>query len=182
MILSWKKVFALGVAVALLGAISVYAVDFFTGKESAASRVMSTLTWGQLELKLELDKTEFEQGEPINITGSLKNIGNTSITIIFSVSGTRVLYEIHDANGTKVQKWPMVFLGALDRFTLEPNEQVSITYTWNQNSIISEYEFYQKQVPKGTYTIVGKTVTFRIGDERLLYEPLKTPPITITIK
>jgi len=168
------------IASAVLIAFSVYGMNFFAGR--GATSLTSVLTTGPLELKLELQKTEFVQGEPINITVSLKNIGNTTITITFTEKILGGIYpDVYNASGTKV--WGRGLLPqAIERITLEPNEGISRTYTWNQITIGE-----RKQVPKGTYAIVGKTLKIGALDDavagRLEFPPfLETSPIIITIK
>jgi hypothetical protein len=163
----------------IFAAISVYGMNFFAGRGLAPTT--SVFTQSPLELKLELGKIEFLQGESINITVSLKNIGTTSLTIFLPSVPARVFYEVYDLNGTEVHWDQMMQAQMTEQFILEPNEQVSRTFTWDQLSYIYKPEYYHKNVPKGTYTIVGTT-------DRNLYVDgvhigrLETPPITITIK
>ncbi len=146
-----------------------------------ATPIISVITSPPLELSLGLEKTGFEQGELIKIIVSLKNVGDTSINITFCNKAGRTLYEVYDANGTKIDGfWALP--AAVDRLTLEPGEEVSQIHTWGQICRNYMLPYDGKQVPKGTYTIVGFTVKFALGDEISLREPLETPPITITIK
>jgi hypothetical protein len=186
MILSLKKVFVVSVAVALLGVLGVYGMSLLSGREAASveSKVTSTLINGPLELRLELDKTEFVQGEPVNITVSLKNIGNKTITVVYTTFKTRVGVKILYLNGTIANEWGRSPLTATEEVSFAPGEQVSRTYVWDQDVVIFEGRTFigRRQAPKGTYKIVGTTGTsigvYGIGPLGML----ETPPITITIK
>lgn len=178
--------FILTVVVALLSAISVYGIHLLAGKGSAS--VASTLIAEPLELKLELDKTEFEQGEPVNITVSLKNIGNTTIEVSYAYRGSKVMYKVLDMNDTEIYEYGRAILTMVDEISLAPDEQVSHTFTWNQ--VIWTYIwinghkmiYSEEQAPRGTYKIVGATAASIgvVGVGPL--GQIETPPITITIK
>jgi len=182
-ILSVKKLFALGVVAVLFGAFSVYGMNFLAGR--GVSSVTSVLTTGPLELKLELDKTEFERGEPVNITISLKNIGNTTITVTYAYMGTRVGVKIlYSSNSSLRVERGRTPLTMVEPVAFAPGEQVSRTFVWDQwLDVIVESTYYGKQqAPEGTYTVVGTTGTLIGVAGTSVGGMLETPPITIIIR
>jgi hypothetical protein len=183
LILSLKKVFVLGLAVALLGALSVYGMNLLAGGRSA-SVTTSTLTEGPLELKLELDKTEFIQGEPINITVSLKNIENTTISVTYAYFATRVGFKIFYSNGTKAIERGRTPLASTEDVSFAPGEQVNRTFVWNQlvDIIVGRTYYGEQQASKGTYQIVGTTGTSIEVKGMLVWGMLETLPMTISIQ
>ena len=77
MILSFKKTCALTVTVVVIGALSVYGISLIASVETTAAPTSSVIGRGRwsnctLKLTLTLEKTEFELGEPVNITISLE--------------------------------------------------------------------------------------------------------------
>lgn len=181
--LSLKRLLVLSMIVVLLGVVSVYGIATLVSVKSATPvPVRSVVTSSPLELTLELSKTEFEQGEPINGTLSLRNIGNESITVTFGQLGGRFYFDVFDANGTHVYTSALVCPAAEEHLPLNPNEQITRTDTWNQNYNIWPTEYYLEQVPKGTYTIIGKSLRYSLYPTDSLHDGIETPPITITIK
>jgi hypothetical protein len=182
MILSLKRVFVLGVVVALVGALSVYGMKSLADRGPAS--VTSVVTVSPLELKLKLEKTEFMQGESINITVSLRNIGNTATEVMFSQYGSYVKFKVFDTNGNWIFEQGSAVGLAFSNIALAPNEQVSHTYTWSQviwnrvgDTVLNEY-----QAPKGAYKIVGATGSDEISVVGMWpMQSLETPPIIITI-
>jgi len=173
MILSFKKVFALTVIAVLLSAISVYGIHVITSTKVAVVPTSSTRSL-TLELTLTLDKTEFELGEPVNITISLKNISNQTVTEKFPTH--QVLgYIVEDENGTHVFSayYDLGHLMVQTVITLNPGEEFSRTYVWTQVTY-SEILRANVDVPRGTYKIYGATSEC---NPRLI-----TPPIDIIIK
>lgn len=192
MILPLKKVFALGVAVVLLGAIIVYGMGYLGGRESVSSQAgpRASITSPPLEFSIELSKTEFQQTENITMRFCLKNIGNTTIRVIkrsMSVidprdgtvteadgasipddpRGLSVLFHfgfcVTDSNGTEVYKLTEGKFQATYDIVLEPNGYVKQTRVWNY------YYIYGSSLPKGTYQIRG------------IFKSLETPSIAFMI-
>ena len=194
MILSFKKVFAFSVVAVLLGAIGVYGINVITSSnlpETPQSTPKSSfvLQSPPLELTTELEKTEFQLGEPITITVSLTNLGNETLVINFAkhvpinISGSwmEVTYQfrVYDENGTKILLYPGVHLMSVKTVTFDPGETISVPFVWTQ--------WYHRfpsgsieQATPGTYKIVGETVGFSV--EGFSGYLLETPSITITIK
>jgi len=182
--LSLRRLFVLSMIVVSLGVVSVYGITTLASVKPATSvPVRSVVTIPPLELTLELTKTEFEQGEPINGTLSLKNVGNESITITFGSLGSRFYFDVLDENGTHVYTSELICPAAIEHLPLNPNEQITRTDTWGQIRNIWPTEYYLEQVPKGTYTIIGKSERYSLEyPTDSLNDGLETAPITITIK
>lgn len=186
MILSLKKVFSLIAIAVLLGVISVYGIQTLTPFKPAQSAqpVTSVLTSPPIELKLELTKTEFEKGEPINVTVSLKNIGNTTINVSFSYRGPKVMFKILAVNDTVLYERGRSILALVEDIALSSGEQIIKTYTWNQTIWIREGDiiYDEIQAPRGTYKIVGAVgASISIQGIGSMGKP-ETPPIAIKIK
>lgn len=145
-----------------------------------ASSIVSSVEWPPVELIMELNKTEFQLGEPIWVRVALKNIDpNNTIVISFS-SAKRFDFNVTSINGTEVYRWsyPKVFTMGVIVVALEPGEEEDLTDMWNQK------DKQGNQVPKGTYTVTGSTgwyVGIRINGTYIGHAPRQVPPITITI-
>ena len=140
-----------------------------------------------LEFSIGLEKTEFQQAEPINMTVSLKNVGNETIQLMWTsyylYYDQRMYFDfvIVDENDTLVYQWTgeHLSLPALLTRTLNPGEQLVSVYPWYQ---LYGYEDGEGQVSKGTYYVRGLTRSVHLtvnGQTSTIL--LETPSITIII-
>jgi hypothetical protein len=139
-----------------------------------------------LELSIQLDKCEYQQGENVTITISLKNVGNETITVSwpsYSCSdGVDMYFDfiVMDGNGTKVSQWyyGRGLLASVLTRTLDPGQQLTNVYTWMQDTGWPDFA----QVPKGTYSVKGLSRGFdlTVGTQLTSME-LETPTITFII-
>ena len=143
---------------------------------SKDTRVRTVTVFPPYELSMELEKTVFNLGESVNVTISVKNIGNETITVVWG-SSSRFDFNVTDANETFVYRftWVRFFTGAEKRVNLLPGEEFSEIMKWDQTRVTVEGDKvleYGIPVERGIYSIVGMLDT----------EPyLVTPPIQVTI-
>jgi len=119
------KVSGLILVVTLASISSVYAYWRLSGTQSSSP--VSTITWYPVELRVELEKTEFQQEEPIQVDTTLRNIGNVTIEIVFQFY--EFDYNVTDVNNNTVYQWSydkvvQVIVG----FWGEPNETLIEAY------------------------------------------------------
>jgi hypothetical protein len=141
----------------------------------------STATNYPLELRMELNKTQFSQGELINPIVYLKNIANRTLQI--DSTGGLFNFEVIDDNGTIIYDWrrdAIIFTVPVTKI-LQPGEE----FRYNRQMSIVASTGIALRLPKGNYEIVEILVPLKIA----YVEPwefmgtiaLKTQPITILI-
>jgi len=174
----WEVLFPIAFVVLVLSA-GLYADWKFNLPKPPAT---SAITSYPLELKMEFAKTEYDQGELIEIEVFLKNISNRTVQL--TVWGPIFDFDLSAANGTVVYQWSRNF------FWVEPNVQVlkpSAELNYTQRSEIFD-DATVNEVPirlhKGAYNITEFTVltiAYLEPWKSLGERVLRTPPITITI-
>jgi hypothetical protein len=185
----WKALALISIVAATSFVAAAYAIQLFRMPATAGARV--TVTSPPLEFSMELDKTEFQQGENVQIRLSLKNIGDETIKLTwfsYYLYDDAVMYfdfYIKDADGTIVYQYTKLHgaLGMLLDETLTLNEQLISVYVWFQKT-----DYPEAQVPAGVYTV--RALTRRIALN--LDDPsnadldsaitLETPAMTFTIE
>jgi hypothetical protein len=159
-----------------------------------SSAPYSIAVFPPLELRLELDKTEFQQGEVVVVRVSLTNIGDKNITLSFPSWGD-IGFHVKDNNGELVDMGgpisPGFLIASVRNLPLPAGSKIERVLNWTQQrtwiddpSLWSPGEEYP-QVPPGTYKIVARTLTFSIYDSNGFVahsDELETPQIRITIK
>lgn len=149
------------VAVALLGlASSVYAYWRINTPHSSTPYV--TATSPPLELRMELDKTEFQQGETVRIRFYLTNIDENPVRIAFAYRNFIFGFIVKDENNTRVFLHPVIQITALKDVILKTGDQLNETLEWTQ-------EFNQGSASghpfkTGAYKIIGRTGTFYLAE------------------
>ena len=146
-----------------------------------------TATYPPLELRLELEKTEFQQGEKVVILLFLKNIGSEPVEIRFNQwwdAGDDhrhvIRFIVQDENDTSVYIYPILMFLSVYDVVLEPGEQRIETYEWTQT--YNQDPYYGQSFKLGAYKVIGETMTFGIVGRNLPKgHRLETPPIAITI-
>jgi hypothetical protein len=159
---------------------SVYAYWRFTTPSTPSFYV--TASYPPLELRVQLDKTEFALGEEVAVHLSLRNLNNRQVNITFSYLGVYVDFKILDKKNTVVfLTWYGGWQPALDEVTLAPQGQLSKILLWDQTS--QTKEFYGQQVLADTYRIVGCSgPIYKIDQEKFVpaFE-IEAPQMQITI-
>lgn len=171
----WKL---LGLSVVAIFAFASSAYVYWKISASPSSTLYVTATSPPLELRMELDKTEFQLNETITAHLFLKNIDDKVIKMIFPWVGNRFYFTVKASNGTLIYQSPRGVLQALDKATLDPNEVVQASHEWPKlRNILPNFdtpvgELQSKPVPPDSYMIIGHTEAS---------PTLETPPITLTI-
>lgn len=172
-----KKTLSLTFAVILVAIIfTAYYIQGYPfvnyGKTGASSQVEDSL---QLSITLDANKTNFRQGEEINLTLTLTNLSNLTKTLT-DVNGASIFnFEIYQSSP---DNWIYMYeIGAypiIDKtITIPPNANYNQTFTWDQRGL--DY-IHPSQEPVGTYHIIGN-----INDNGSI-PSLQTSRLSICIK
>jgi len=123
-----------------------------------------------LELRIELDKTEFQLGETVNIRLFLKNISNQTTTVVFPYVDGKLGFNVKDSSDEVIYiRNPGVY-PMFANVTLAPGGQISETLDWSQVKETPE----RQPVDPGAYKIIGRAGRY--------WSPLlETQPIIIVI-
>jgi len=162
------------------------AYAYYSLSKITSSSAVSTFAVHPLELRTELNKTEFQEGEMISVRISLKNISNRTVIVVFP--DTRDFgFNITDVNGKIVYSnggMYAAFFIEIEK-TLQPNTELYRTLEQNLKDDIVLVPGNQVPLPKGTYKLIGLTSIFGAYYENWestgVQGPLTTPPITITV-
>ena len=99
----------------------------------------------QLKLEILTDKKVYEIEEPIRIKILLKNTSNDKLTLTFR-SAKIVDINLLDKNKKLIKRWSegKFFAQMINDLTLEPNETVEKTITWNvfREALVTPGEYY----------------------------------------
>jgi hypothetical protein len=175
------KLFSLSIVIIFVLAASIYA--YWRINAPSPSTLCVTATTPPLELRMELDKTEFQQNETIVVSLFLTNKGNEPVALSFTYFNGHVGFIVKDENDTEVYVHSIMHLCLVDDVVLKPGEQITAPWDdpteWNQKGNMPG-KYYGILVPPGTYKIIGCTgrVSFVGGPES---GRIETPPITLTI-
>jgi hypothetical protein len=175
---SWK---VWGLVAVVLTALASSGYAYWTSNSPSPSLYV-TATKPPIEVRMELDKTEFQLNETIVVRLFLRNIGSEAITLVFHYKNFIVGFVVKYENDTRVFEHPSMYLCAIEEVVLEPGDQISAKWwdsmEWDQKGLHGDY--YGRLVPPGTYKIIGQTGYHHIkGIESP--EKFETPPITIVI-
>lgn len=123
-------------------------------------------------LRVELEKTVYQVGEPVKIILTLTNTGDIGLTLTFPTS-QKFDFRVLDREA-EVYQWSKdkMFLQALTSITLESGEGLSQTFIWNQK------DNQGNQVSTGLYSIGGFTAQFEYEGKQVI---LQSPIIEIEI-
>jgi len=105
-----------------------------------------------LELQMTIERVHIGIGDSVNITLTLKNVGNETLMIWFGSSQSFDLYLYY--MGVPVARWSdgMVFLAIVRELHLEPGETYTGTPNW-------KFYLYEPPIP-GNYELVGVCVGY----------------------
>jgi hypothetical protein len=169
----WK---VLSIIAVVLLALSSVAYAYLKLTSSSTSPLPTSVFQSYpLELRMELDKTEFQLGELITVRVFLKNISNKTITVTFAYPKPFGL-NVTDANGTLIYRYAhkSLFPQVIFPVSLEPSKELGQTFVWNQ------VDNDENPVSPGTYNIIGCTGAKFFSDDVPSLSSLTVPPITIT--
>ena len=129
-----------------------------------------------LRLSMTINKTEFKLREPISMIFTLKNIGNKTLTLVFSCGRDRKGFRVYNERGREVYSslrhtlYPHEWVPT----KMLPGEEVGGLTTWYQE--VEPYQnFHLGKAPPGTYHIIGEFISISLN------LTIRTPPITIKI-
>ena len=111
---------------------------------------------GNLELTMTLDKTTYSLGEPVNLTLTITNISNQ--TISFMHTGLDFDFQVYNDTNNLVYQWSN--FRAIAQFIaivpLPAGESMSANFTWLQTCNFNA-SVNGDPVSPGTYNIIGQT-------------------------
>jgi len=177
LITTFRKLIIFSVVAALLGVGLVYGLSYELKPANSAQTLPTTATvesvgdYAGLELTMTLEKTEYSLGEPINITLTITNISNQTISYGYADPNSFFLVynetENEIYNSLQTQPHQPISVG----IPLNAGQSLTDNYAWSQvmNVPVTSEGF---PVSPGTYYIVG------IGAST---GPTKTTPIRVTI-
>ncbi len=169
---TFKKVILLSVLTVLAGVGVVYALGYeFKPKNSTQTFPTAEGVNEQFKLTMQLEKTNYSLGEPINVTLILTNISNKTITF-FYWAGTFDFLVCNDTNNV-IYQWArtQIFPFVGTDLSLNPQEDVTKAFVWPQRYGTPPFSEGSEGDPvsPGTYYIVGRAGA------------LQTTPIQVTI-
>ncbi len=140
-----------------------------SNSEAAGENTANVIENGA-KLTISLDKTEFNQGENIDIKLVVQNLREENVTFTFS-SGYQFDLVVYDENFEVVCAWSddKEFIEAFTSLSLEPEESHNWVWNWNQmvyEKLTGEYS----PINPGTYHLRGILIGY-----------IETPCLRITI-
>ena len=128
---------------------------------------------------MQLRKAEFQQGEIINVTLSVTNISNETVTLwkshFYAYMDKMMLFDyiVRDSNGTKVYQWTDEYFHLTMEWStaLEPDEQ------WVNDDTFWPHHYH---LQPGAYSIVGILHNYEINGGPPI--TLETPSITFRVR
>jgi hypothetical protein len=170
-------------SVLLVGAGATLGFEYVDVNQSNGPLTVETIS-GPLKLETTVDKTVYNLGETVNITITLINISNETVTLCFS-SPREFMITVYNESFKPIYNSHAAVAFATVGYDvhLQPNEYRGIMHYWEQGEVWEETLKLGtfKQVKPGTYFIVGET-----GDSLGWVEPygikkVETPQIQIEI-
>lgn len=178
MILSLKRMVLLSIFFVILGVAAIWGLEAGTltkapgTPETEGAGIMVEASRFPLKLTMILNKTTFEVEEPVNMTFYLENIGNETLTMVFSDGHDRFSFNVLDENDSLIYEshwfYPTVYIP----MDVPPRLARITTQTWWQKTNIGDGT---QQVKLGKYKIVGLFISGTFDFT------IETPPITIRI-
>jgi hypothetical protein len=146
-------------------------IDYTTSVTISSATSSAIGDNGELQLTLAVEKTTFSLGEPVNLTITLTNISNK--TVSFTHTGLDFNFQVYNDSNNLVYQWSN-FMAIPQFVAIEPfpaGESRSQSFTWLQTCNFN-ISVNGDPVSPGTYSIVGQSSsTYGI----------QTPPVQITI-
>jgi hypothetical protein len=185
--MTFRKLLLLSVFTVLFGVGLVYALSYGFKPQNSSQTLRTAKGVSErfgLELTLTLEKTEYALGEPINVTLTITNISNQTISFLAAPAWWDFL--VFNDTDNCIYKWrshsgqavPML----VRNVPLDPG--MSLTnqvYVWPQtcNKTLAQYGIPNSSVSPGTYYIVGRYCYNPFGSDSNYN--LETTPIQVTI-
>jgi hypothetical protein len=169
-----KKIWAIIATIIIVVAGSAFLLQ--SGIHSMQSPVMAEAVRNGLMFTLQLEKTIYRLGEPVNVTATVTNISNQTITFEYGPSAFD--YIVYNGTNNRIfeRQWyeasPLWFTW----IALAPGKNIVVMGDiWQQIFLYAPPNYTTVSVSPGTYYIVG---IWYGGDGST---SLRTPPIQITI-
>jgi hypothetical protein len=183
--MTFRKVILLSVFTVLLGVGLVYAVSYGFKAHNSSQTLRTARGVNErfgLELTLTLEKTEYDLGEPINVTLTITNISNH--TVDFSLAPSWWDFLVYNDTSNGLYKWHTgrIFPMWIRDVPLDPGiGLINEDMVWPQtcNKTLSSDGVPNWPVSPGTYYIVGRYNYNPFGSDSNYN--LETTPIQITI-
>ena len=147
----------LGGALALLAACQGDNEEVLPEPRPTAGATEFAQTFGELEVRLKLDNATYTQGELIQMTLTLTNTSDTTITLFYR-DGQRFEFEVSASGGRPtIWRWSAdrAFIQALGKEILGPGETLTYSETWAQRDNDGQ------SLPAGRYEARGTVVGCR---------------------
>jgi hypothetical protein len=172
-------------ALVVLFGVSMFLVLAYPFEPKSPSQTLPTAqgVYDGLQLTMTLEKTEYTLGEPINITLTLTNISNKTVSFWLDYyndfdfrvyNGTNSTVYSHSNPGGYIEAVPDVIWDV----TLNAGKSLSVEFSWQQ-TWYPNVPVQMEGVPvlPGTYYIVGQVgpIYFRTNST------IETTPIQVTI-
>lgn len=120
-----------------------------------------------LRLRMVLDKTIFEIGEPVDITFFLENIGDDTVTLVFSDGHDRFSFSVFDESGSQIYRLNLFYAQVYQLMEIPPDLACWYVHTWWQQAMQGSYHVVGSFV-SGTFniTLTTQPVPLTVGDVR----------------
>lgn len=161
-----KKKVILTLCVAFVGLASTTAI--LSNSLNNQSKLVAEATQYPFKLTISIEKNTYKLYEPINMTVTLKNVGEKNVTITFLSRPNPSPYwfwRVYDENDQLVfYHKAAVSVPSLEEMTLQPAQSMQQNCTWDQKATNSE-----QQVSSGIYYLTAH-VSFLYNEEEVLLE------------
>ena len=141
------------------------------GVLAMAFRVQPVRADDELELTMAVDKTGYYVGEPVNVTLTVTNVSNQTIT--FEYAAWTFDFLVYNGSGSIFQ-WSSfrVFPMIIINWPLGPGDSLTRVLTWPQTCNVSDFSSFP--VSPGDYYILGEVPSYGLQAgpvEVTVYEP-----------
>jgi len=136
-----------------------------------------------VKLTMNLDKTIYKIGEPVNMTLILTNIGNK--TIFLSRSSPPVLdFVVYNESDQIIYAYSWGgFIAVVVSYPIEPGESFIRTFTWHQQEKIAyNPQTIYRQIDPGFYFVAGRiALGAGVYDGEVVVSDVETPRLLIDV-
>jgi len=192
---SRRRIAALLIALVVVAA-AAGAYGYFLSLPSVGGTRISSLILQALRVSMELNKTEFQQGENITIKFLMENIGKKNLTIVvfdslmYQERKPPILFDfdIVAENGTAVYNFSKdhVVFPVVYEYTIVPGENLTQTYIWDQTIPDYSGKTMGFRLSSGLYSVRGITPPRWAGGlietDSESWASLETSPIAFVIR
>jgi len=176
--------------------VAASAYGYFLSLSSVGGTRVSSLILQPLRLSMELNKTEFQQGENITIKFLMENIGKKNLTIVvfdslmYQERKPPILFDfdIVAENSTTVYNFSKdhVVFPTVYEYTIMPGENLTQTYIWDQTIPDYSGKTMGFRLSSGSYSVRGITPPRWAGGlietDSESWASLETSPIAFVIR